>query len=127
MALNPHIYLTYSDSEKLPYVTAFIEINMPGIKASEIIYKKVNELIGPYFIMEYNKEDKSYRSVMDIILSGEIKPDSIAEMNNLANLLSLGNNIETERILLVYPGCNTSFVPLNFKTICLDKILRYEY
>jgi hypothetical protein len=126
MEKNNQIYLKFNDEEKLPYVVAYIKKHIPYAKESDIRYKRGNECMSHYFIVERYREGRGYRSVIDVKLSGKITPVCIAELNIYTKILSVGNGLKTERVFIVNPDCDTSNVPDYIKTIRLDKVIRHD-
>ena len=124
MEKNNQIYLTYWDDEKLPYVIAFMKKNIPNLREFDIQYKRVDK-ISPYFIIEWHSENMKHRSIIDIRLSGHITPMCVADLNHYANIFT-GDDSIIERIFIVSNDCNTSLIPLNFKTVSLNEIIRFE-
>jgi hypothetical protein len=121
------IFLTYRDEEKLPYVKAYMKKYISFLNELDIQYhKRGNEFTPSYFVVERYKGNMGYRSVIDVKLFGKITSECIFELNHYANILSTGNELITERIFIVSRNCSTMFVPLNFKIICLDNIIKYE-
>jgi hypothetical protein len=126
MKNNIQIYLTYRDGENLPYITAYIKKFVPEVKEEDIIYKQGNDLMPLYFIVEYYNKTIVGRTVIDLKLTGEITKECIYKLNHFADLLSMGNNVKTERIFLINSRYDTQDIQHNYKAICLGRILKFD-
>jgi hypothetical protein len=120
MNKEEHIFLTYSDEEKLPYACAYLRKIYSSLQGLQLHFKKNDIMQSVDFVIQ--RQNKGITNcAVGKVRSGEIiSAEHVRELNNYAGFFENSHFASIDKIFMVHVCCDISGVPEDFKIIYLN-------